>query len=119
MPLRSVLVREIEILTGEKWDGVELLPPVVGDLDSTVVSFVITDSESLAIGVDDELGDVVWVKSIHDVEVVCAVGHASLGELVGQIALELRIALELFLEVLDAEFIESGDVDIPHVVLLE
>ena len=82
MPLRSDIVRVIEILTSEEWDCVELLPPVVGDLDAAVVYLAVADPIPLAVGIGDQLRYVVWIQRVHYVEIVCAVRHAALGELV-------------------------------------
>ena len=95
MPLRSDMVSHEVELTSEEWDGVELLPPVVGDLDAAVVSLALSGFVSLAIGMEDKLGHIVRVDSIQHVEVIGAVGLATLGQSVWEEVMELGVVLEL------------------------
>ena len=111
VPLRSDLVSVEIVLTGEEWDCVQLLPPVVGDLDAAVVGLALAGFESLAVGMEDEFSDIVRVEGIQDVEVVGAIRLTALGKSIRQEALELGIIFELLLQVLYAEFVESGDID--------
>ena len=111
MPLRSDLVSVEMLLTSEELDCVQLLPPVVGDLDAAVVGLALAGFESLAVGMEDEFSNIVRVESIQDVEVVGAIRLTALGESIRQEALELGIIFELLLQILYAEFVEPGDID--------
>ena len=113
MPLRSDIISHEVVLTSEERDGIELLPPIFGDLDAAVVGLALAGFESLAVGMEDEFGNIVGIEGIQYVEVVGAIRLAALGESVGQEALELGVIFELLLQVLHAEFVECGDVD-PH-----
>ena len=99
------------VLTSEEWDGVQLLPPVVGDLDAAVVGLALAGLEPLAVSMEDEFSNIVRVEGIQDVEVVGAIRLTALGKSIRQEALELGIIFELLLQVLYAEFVESGDID--------
>ena len=110
MPLRSDIISHEVILTSEEWDGIELLPPVIGDLDAAVVGLALAGFESLAVGMENQFSNIVRVEGIQYVEVVGAIRLTALGESIRQEALELGIVFELLLQALYAEFVEPGDI---------
>ena len=103
------------MLTGQIRHGLELLGPEVGDLDGLVLHPLALSSEPLLIGVGHDLGQVVRVDRVQNVEEVVP-GRAFPFRIgVGEELHLVVVLLELRIEVLDGQLLEVGHL---HVHLL-
>ena len=106
VPLRSNRVSRQNILTFELGQLVELLPPLLTDVHKIVLVIAWSCNNSVAVGDLDELLGVVGVECVHHVEEVASVRHPALWQLIREVDHHLRFVLELWVEVLDAKFLE-------------
>ena len=116
MPLHSEMVSRQGVLTRDVGIRVEQLPPLIADGDGIVLPVWAIGGEALTLGVRDQLGHVVGVEGVHDVEEVLAGGIASLGQRVGEVLLELGVVLEVRLQVDHAQLVVLRHRDEPDVL---
>ena len=107
------------MLTGQVWHGLELLGPEVGDLDGLVLHPLALSSEPLLVGVGHDLGQVVRVDRVQDVEEIVSRRPFPFRIGVGEELHHVRVLLELRVERLDRQLIVVGHFDLDLLLLQE
>ena len=105
-------------LTCEVRHGLELLLPVLGHLDGLVLLHHTISRHALLGGVVHDLVEVVGLLGVQDVEEVISRWSLTLGVLVREVAHEERVLLHQRVDVLDAQLLVLGHLDVPDLVLL-
>ena len=105
----------MEALTGEVRHVLELLRPVLGDLDGLVLHLLAVCGVALLVGVCQDLGQVLRVDRVEHIEEIVARWPLALRIFVGEEAHHVRVLQELRVEVLHGELLEVGHL---HVHLL-
>ena len=105
-------------LTSEVRHSLELLLPVLGHLDGLVLLHHTINRHSLLGGVVHDLAEVVGLLGVQDVEEVISRWSLALSILVWEVAHEERILLHQRVDVLDAQLLVLGHLDVLDLVLL-
>ena len=105
-------------LTCEVRHGLELLFPVLGHLDGLVLLHHAVSRHALLSGVVHDLVEVVGLLGVQDVEEVISWWHLALSILIREVAHEEGVLLHQWIDVLDAQLLVLGHLDVPDLMLL-
>ena len=100
-------VKEDHVLTRDKRQFVETIPPFLCDLDLFAFVNAFASQESLLICELDELLDIFWFDSSEDIEEVFSVGQLTFWEGIWEENSQIRIFHDFIMKVLDAELLIS------------
>ena len=107
------------VLTGQVWHRLQLLLPVLGDLDRLVLHGFAFRRHPLLVGVDHEVLEILRMNRVQDVEEIGA-GWPFIGwKLVREVLHEQLVILEHGEECLDGELIIVWHLDVRDRSLLE
>ena len=92
---------------------VELVPPLLTDMDGSASTHTVVRHTPVVVGRLDEGLGVLRVERVHHVVEVLPVRPAALGQFVGKVGHEASVILELWVKDVDAELVVLGHVDVP------
>ena len=108
-----------EVLTGQVRHGLELFLPEGTDVDRLVLHFLSVCGHPLFVGVEDDLGEVLWHLGVHDVKKVLARRTFAFRIHGGEVSEKLGVLLDLGPQILDGKLVVVGHGDEPHLRLGE
>ena len=116
---RTIREGSVTVLTAEIWHLLELLLPILGELDRLPHARLARRRHPLLVGVGQILGEEVGMDGIEDVEEVLPRRTLAIWEDVREVLLHLLIIGELRPEVLDGQLVVVGHLDADDLLLLE
>lgn len=97
----------------------QFLQPFISSYDGFFLSFIPNSCESLLRSMVHDLGDIVRIDGIEDVEEIFSIGSSFVCIFILEVDVEVFIILEVLPKVLDTELIPAWDMDEIDLILFE